>query len=98
MPDADDVQADMARTHDPERPSLQVEPSQSGQAEIAMDGSGVGLMDLSRQREDQAEGVLGNRVLTVRRDVADHDSTRLAGSQIDVVVTSRTRGDEAQRR
>jgi hypothetical protein len=58
--------------------------------------SRVGVVDLAGQREDKAEGVLGYGVLAIRGNVTDDHAPLSTRLQVDVVVSGRAGGDEAQ--
>lgn len=92
----DDVQPDPARADDAEGFPVQVEPSKFFKRK-APDALGRGhLAKPAREGEDEGERVLRDRILTISRDRAGDDAPFPAGHEIDVVVTRRARGDEAQ--
>ena len=71
----------------------QIEAEQAGKREIPIGGAPHGDSEPAGKRQDEAKGVLGDRVLPVGGHVAHGDAGLCACGQVDVVEPGRPGGD-----
>lgn len=93
--DADDVESDMAGADDAERFVFEVEAHEAVDGKIFFQSAGVGFVDIAGKGEDKGKSVLSHGVFSVMRDIGNRNIFFLAESDIDVVETGGTRGNEA---
>jgi hypothetical protein len=96
--DPGEHRADLAGADDPDGPAVQVEAEQAVQREVALADPVVGPVDLAVEREDQADGVLGDGVGRVAGDADDAQAEAARGGEVDVVEAGRAQGDQPDAR
>ena len=74
----------------------QFEAALSGHGEAAPARERDTLDDVARKREQQREGVLGDRRIAIVRHIGDGDPAFPAGGQVDMIVSRRTGRYELQ--
>src|SRR5439155_12170421 len=83
--DLDGVQANPPRAHDAQGFSRQIKTAQRLERDVARQSVDKSFVDVSRQGQDQREGVFGDGVLAVRGDICHGDAALAAEGQINVV-------------
>ena len=91
--DIDEDPADLAGADHADGFAMEIESGQPVQGEVELAGPVIRLMNPPHGSEQQRDGMLGNRVGGISRDMDDVDLSE-GGRQVHVIVTRRAQGDQ----
>ena len=94
--DFDGVQPNASRADHSQRLARKVKTAQIAKGNLLGQGVHKRFMNIPRERQNQGEGVLGNRVLAIRGHVGNRNRPLTAICQVDVIVSGGACGDELQ--